>query len=282
MSATPVLTCETVRDLAPLFVSGALAPDEMAAVREHLAGCADAHVELLELGEAATALLETVEPVMPPVGLKGRLLAAAQADLDEGRHPATQAVLPVAAVAPVVPPAPAILPAPISLDRERARRRPRLAWLAAAAALIVAIGLGGLNLGLQRDLSAERAYRDGVTQALDLASKPGSLTALLASDNGTVSGLGVVGSDGTVRLAMRGLAGTTGAQVYTAWEIGGDGKPIPIGEFTVGSDGFAVASASAPGAASGAVLALTLEPSRGATAPTLPIVAKGVARGPAG
>ena len=63
----------------------------MDAVREHLAGCDDAHAELLELGEAATALLETVEPADPPAELKARLLAAAAADLESGRHPSTAA-----------------------------------------------------------------------------------------------------------------------------------------------------------------------------------------------
>ena len=63
----------------------------MDAVREHLAGCDDAHAELLELGEAATSLLETVEPADPPAALKSRLLAAAEADLAAGRHPSTAA-----------------------------------------------------------------------------------------------------------------------------------------------------------------------------------------------
>ena len=97
MSDRRTLTCDEIRDLAPLFVTGALDPDEMDAVREHLAGCDDAHAELLELGEAATSLLETVEPADPPAELKSRLLAAAAADLESGRHPSTAA--PAAAVA---------------------------------------------------------------------------------------------------------------------------------------------------------------------------------------
>ena len=89
MTDRATLTCDEIRDLAPLFVTGALDPDEMDAVREHLAGCDDAHAELLELGEAATSLLETVEPAEPPAALKSRLLAAAAADLESGRHPST-------------------------------------------------------------------------------------------------------------------------------------------------------------------------------------------------
>jgi anti-sigma-K factor RskA len=97
-----------------------------------------------------------------------------------------------------------------------------------------------------------------------------------------VSGLGVVAADGTVTLAMRGLAPTTGSQVYSAWSIGADGKPVSLGDFTVGSDGIAVVATKGPAAAPGAVLALTLEPVGGARAPSGPIVAKGVTAGAAG
>ncbi len=72
MTDRPNLTCDEVRDLAPLFVTGALDEDEMDAVREHIADCDDQHVEIAELGEAATALLESAEPAEPP----GRAQAA--------------------------------------------------------------------------------------------------------------------------------------------------------------------------------------------------------------
>jgi hypothetical protein len=276
MSARPTLTCDEVRDLAPLFVTGALDPDEMDAMREHLAGCDDPHAELLELGEAATSLLEAVEPAEPPPALRDRLLAAAAADLAEGRHPAAPAP------APEPPGHAGDAPRVVSLDRERARRRPGLGWVLGIAAVIAIVALGGLSLSLQSDLAAARAYREGVAQALELAAQPGSLTALVAAGDGSVSGLGVVGADGTVRLAMRGLPGTTGSQVYAAWSIAGDAAPVPIGEFTVAGDGVAVATARTPAATPGAILALTLEPAPGATSPTLPIVASGVTAAPTG
>lgn len=272
MNAPRTLTCDEARDLAPLFVTGALSVSEMTAMREHLAGCAEAHEELLELGEAATALLATVEPAEPPAGLKARLLAAAAADV----HVAS----PVAASS-----APSTLPARsnvIDFGAARERRRGRLAWLVAVAAVIAVLVIGASNLALRRDLSAAQAYQDGVSSALELAAQPGSVTALLASGDGSVSGFGVVGADGAVRLTMQGLAPTIGSQVYTAWAIAGSGAPAPIGEFTVGANGVATATATSPTAQSGAVLALTLEPAAGATTPTLPIVAAGTTRDPAG
>ena len=279
------LTCDEVRDLAPLFVTGVLDPDEMAGVREHLAGCDDAHAELTELGESAAALLETAEPAEPPASLKPRLMAAAQADLDAGRHP-SQAPAPAAAVAaPSAAPSPAP-PAPlastvVSLDAARSRRRARLGWVLAAAAVIVAVALGGWNIALRRDLSTAEAYRNGVDQALDLAAKPGSVTALLANPDGSVSGFGVVGADGTVKLAVRGLPATSGSQVYTAWSIEGTTAPVSMGDFTVGPDGVAIATVQAPNTEPGATIALTLEPNAGNQAPAGPVVAAGVTRAPA-
>jgi hypothetical protein len=289
MTIQPTLTCDEVRGLAPLFAADALDPDEMAAVREHLADCPDAHDELLAFGEAATALLETVEPLAPPPALKARLMAAAAADLASGAHPASHVVpaSPIAAAAPVVSPAPAAAPAPavrqpVDLAAERARRRSRLGWLVAAAAVIGVIALGGWNIALRQDLSAAQAYQQGVDQALALATQPGSVTAILASEDGSSSGLAVIGADGTTRITVRGLAPTSGSQVYTAWAIEGDTAPVAIGDFTVGADGLATATVTSPTSDPGAVIALTLEPVPGATVAAGPLVVAGTTRDPAG
>ena len=81
---------------------------------------------------------------------------------------------------------------------------------------------------------------------------------------------------------MRGMAATTGSQVYTAWSIAEGSAPVSMGDFSVGSDGIALATAHAPAAAPGLVMAITLEPNAGNTAPQGPVVASGVTRGPAG
>ena len=288
MSDRRTLTCDEIRDLAPLFVTGALDPDEMDAVREHVAGCDDAHAELLELGEAATSLLETVEPTDPPADLKARLLAAAAADLESGRHPSTAA--PAAAV-PATPAATATPPGPTARDERGAGGGP--GRRAHQAPLPVRVGprrrrrdcrgrAGRLEHRAQQELSSAQAYRSGVEQALDLAAQPGSVTALIRADDGSSSGFGVIGADGTVKLAMRGMAATTGSQVYTAWSIAEGSAPVSMGDFSVGSDGIALATAHAPAAAPGLVMAITLEPNAGNTAPQGPVVASGVTRGPAG
>jgi anti-sigma-K factor RskA len=222
----------------------------------------------LELGEAVTTLLETVEPVAPPPALKARLLAAAAAD-----HASRSAAPPVERPVPT---------APMDLAAERARRRPRLAWLVAVAAVIGVVALGASYLGLRQDLEQAQAYARGVDQALALAGQPGSVTALLTSEAGTATGLAVIGADGTTQIAVRGLAPTSGSHVYTAWAIEGDAAPVSLGDFTVGADGVATTTGSSPTSDPGAVVALTLEPEPGATAPAGPVVAAGTARAPAG
>ena len=74
MTQPRTIDCETVRDLAPLYVLGALAAAEAAAIREHLAHCDDVHAELQELAEDAGSLLLSVEPADPPAAVRSRLL----------------------------------------------------------------------------------------------------------------------------------------------------------------------------------------------------------------
>jgi anti-sigma-K factor RskA len=293
MTEPRAMDCETVRELAPLYVLGVLEADEAAAVREHVAACDDVHAELQEHAEAAGSLLLAAEPAEPPAALKSRLLAAAEADLREGRHPATARVAapePDAAPTPEIVPArpftpkpvPAPAPAPVDIRAERERRRFRLALLGAAAAILLAVALGGYAVVLRGQLSDEEAYRQAVDQALQLATEPGSATAVLAGSGNASSGLGVIAADGHVELAMRGLSPTPGRVVYTAWAIGADGAPKALGDFEVGGSGTGTTTGTSPLTGAGTVLAITLEPQPGATAPGGPIVASGSATSPQG
>lgn len=265
------LTCDEVREMAGAFVLGALEPDEMAAVRAHLDTCEDAHEEVAELGGVLPALAETVPVVEPSDGLKARIMAAAAAELEERT-----------AVPTPVAPAPVPIPFPNESERTAARERTSTGtWILRIAAVLAIVALGGWNLFLQNQLNASQAYQRTVAAVLDAAAQPGSLTAILTPDDGTGSGLGAVTADGVVTLAMHDLAPTTGSTVYTAWAIGGDGVPVALGDFTVGSTGTGAFEAPVSPVASGTVLALTREPSAGAQAPTGPVVSKGVATPPA-
>ena len=274
----PELTCDEVRELAASFVLGALDEGEADAVRTHLASCADAHVEMGELGSVLVALAESVPTVEPPAGLKARVLAAAAADL-EARDGAPSEVGATTAAAPAGG-AMAPTPFPTAVDRERrASARARLGtWPLRIAAVLAIALLGGWNLLLQNQLGDARAYERNVAAVLDIAGQPGSLTAVLTGEGTDApAGLAAVASDGTVRIAMRDLPATSGDQVYEAWAIGSDGVPKAIGGFRVGPTGIAYFEGGGLPTQDGVVLALTLEPGPGATAPSSPPVSAGTA-----
>ena len=266
-----VLTCDDVREMAGAFVLDALEPSEERAIRDHLASCADAHEEIAELGGVLPSLAAIVPMIEPPTALKGRIMAAAAAEL-AGRDGARTAV---ASSGPIAFPT-----AQARVERDARRGRPATGtWVLRIAAVLAIAALGGWNLLLQGQLSAGQTYEQAVAQVLRSASQPGALTAILSADAnaGTGSGLAAVSSSGEVTLAMQGLKPTSGDQVYEAWVIAGNGAPVPLGSFKVGPNGTASFTAGSLPATSGIVLALTMEPGPGATTPTLPIVSKGVA-----
>ncbi len=274
----PPLSCDDVRELAAGFVLGALENDEMAAVRDHLSTCSDLHAELAELGGAVPYLADSLEPVEPSANLKGRILDAIAAEagsIEDARARTSAPTALPATTEPVRPAAPIV-----SLDAERVRRRSPLTWLAAAAAVLVIVALGAWNVSIRRDLDGAQAYAASVDRVLALAGAPGGRAAILgAAQPGGPSGLAAVGPDGRVEVAVRGLAPTSGTQVYEAWVIFPDRDPIAIGSFTPNANGFGTLTVSGAPVGATVTVALTREPTAGRTAPTPPVLSSGVAAG---
>ena len=279
------LSCDEVRDLASGFVLGALEPAEMEAVRAHLATCPEAHDEIAELSGVVPYLADSVEPMAPPTALRGRVLAAVAADAAAVSDPV--AVTPPATDAPrraAAAPAPAVDLAAsarvVSIDAERARRRSPLPWIAAAAVVLIVIGLGAWNVSLRGGSDGAAAYGAAVDRVLALAGTPGGQAAILAPAQADgPSGIAAIGANGALEVAVRGLAPTTGSQVYEAWVIGSDKTPVAIGSFVPDANGFgALTSARAP-SSPGVTIALTREPTAGRTSPTPPVLSSGVAAG---
>lgn len=280
------LSHDDVRDLAAGFVLGVLTPEEEAAVRDHVAACAEPHPELAELGGVVPHLAESVVPVEPPVALRARILAAAAAE-----QPAASATPPAPApadAAPVVAPTPAPISFPTADERSAraaARPSPLRTWAMGIAAVLAIAVLGAWNLQLQGRLSdvegnlaAATAYQEGVARVLAVATQDGAQVAILAAtpDAPTAAaGLAATGPDGTVVISMHDLVPTTGTQVYEAWVIVGEAAPVPLGGFRVGAAGTGVFDGSTALAEPGAILALTLEPGPGATTPTAPVLTIG-------
>ena len=273
----PDLSCDEVRELAASFVLGALDADEADAVRAHLASCADAHAEMAELGSVLPVLAESVPVVEPPAALKGRILAAAAAELETR---GAGAAAPPAPAVPEVAPSAAPTPFPTAGQRaERTANRSGIAtWTMRIAAVLAIALLGGWGLLLQNQLESAQSYEQSVAAVLDVAGQPGSLTAVLTPDGGDgPAGLAAIASDGTVSIAMSDLPATSGNQVYEAWVIGSDGVPKPLGGFQVGETGIAYFEGGGLPTEEGIVLALTLEPGPGATAPSSAPVSLGTA-----
>lgn len=270
------LSCIEIREDAAGFVLGALDGAEEAAVRAHLRTCPEAHEEFAELGAVLPILAQTVELVEPPAGLKGRILAAAAEDL-AARRSATATDHARGTGSPTA------IAFPTASERakrdvRRASRSAPLGWVLRVAAVLAIVGLAGWNVLLQGQLGQARSYERDVAAVLEVAAQTGSLTAILRPDGGSGTGLAAVDRAGNVTLAMRDLAPTRGDQVYTAWVIGGDGTPVPLGSFKVGEGRTAFFVAPRLPTESGITLALTLEPGPGAIEPTLPIISKGEAR----
>ncbi len=273
------MTCEEARELAPAYVLGALEADELAAVREHLASCGEAHEEFAALGAVAIALVETVELVEPPPALRERVMAAARRDLEE-RTGALTAPLPapVPAVRPTARPAAVEAPPPGTWF-DRLFGGSRGAWALRAAAVVAIIGLIGWNFVLQNDLTRTRTYQERLDGALALASLPGSQVAVLGPTEGSAGGHGiaVMPATGEGQLVVSGLRPTAGQQAYVAWAIHDGEAPIPLGGFRVGSDGVGYLDRMPPADTQRVTVALTLEPNPNATAPSTPPVSVGVA-----
>jgi hypothetical protein len=264
------LTHDEAVELAAPYVLGALEPDEEAAVRVHLRTCPESHAEFEEVGSVVPALAEAVEPVEPPAALKSRILAAAAA---ERAGPAPV----VADQAPEPVPTPAPLGLPVPIDSRRRGPRP-VSWFLVAAAGIAVVALVGMNLLTLGRLNASEQFARDVAAVLEAGSEPGAVTAVLApAETDGPRGLASVLPDGTVAMAVQGLAPTTGNEVYEGWAILGDAPPMPLGGFTVGDGGTGRLDGTGPPAEPGMTIALTREPSPGASTPTLPILTAGVA-----
>ena len=273
MSREP-MSHDDALELAAGYVLHALEPGEEAAVRQHLATCPMPHPEFDELGGAAAALLEDVDLVEPPAALRDRILDAARADV-AARGTGSQAAVSPPAAPPVV--------FPSATEREARRARTsRLDWALRIAAVIAIVAVGAWSFGLQRQLDAANRFDQSVATVLDAASRPGAQAVILTPAEGRQGrGIAAVAPDGTVTLAMRDLPATSGPQVYATWVIVGT-TPVAVGEFTVDANGIASVATRPARTAPGAVIAVTLEPNAGNTAPKGPIYAAGATPGASG
>jgi anti-sigma-K factor RskA len=219
------MNCEQVEELLAAFSIDALPPDEMAAVRDHLQGCRLHDEALAGLGEVAGLLPLAVEEREPPPALRSRLLDAFDADVAARRQQ------------------------PVQISEARERRRwwqvsPAFAYGAAAALLIIAIGLAAWNIALQ-------AGDDDGAQATVVAFEGGPGT-------GDVRYL----PDEEIALIDVELPELEADQAYQAWMID-DETPASMG--LIDADGVTAVEADL---SDQDIVAITIEPAGGSSQPT--------------
>lgn len=254
------------------YALGALDDDERASFERHLATCAQCAAEVRELQEVAGLLATAAKPVTPPAALRDRILADARA------------VRPISA-APQLPQAPAAAPKVDSYQstaiRGTVRSRPSLIpWLAAAAAIIVAVSISmrerNARAGMEQQIASIRATLDSTGAAL--RDRDSLVASLVGPDVQavSVSGTGPQPSAkyfldkraSRIVFVANALPPAKAGRIYQLWGIEAGRPPVSLGTFNTDSSGRALASLSVPPGLRIAVTAVTDEPSGGSAQPT--------------
>jgi hypothetical protein len=238
------MNCDRVREVAAGFVLGALDPDEMIAVSDHLDTCSQPHPEVDDFGGVLPYIAESLEPVEPPAWLRESVISAARADLVARRRvgkPSEHRVVEPVAI-PVVADAQDTEPAPVgrivSLAAARISRHRRvLSWTMRAAAAVAILALSVNTVVLQGDLARARQIQSedaSINYAITQGARTASLTAV---DSSTASGLAVLRTSGNIQVRLHGMAATKGDQVYMVWLSGESGSPAKVGWLTADDSG---------------------------------------------
>jgi anti-sigma-K factor RskA len=272
MTPTPDSNTHPHDDLA-IYALDALDPDEHAALEAHLAECATCRTELDDHLETLARLVVPAEEPPPSVW------AGIARQLPElGGPPAPPAPRPdadttaaergeqgepgeSAGPAPVVP-----LHAPLHVRRRGVVERS--GWLAAAAALVVVVGLGALLV--TRGGDETRTVADLAAAAAD---DPGATVVPLENDAGDEVARVVLAGDAgaTDYVIFDDLAELPAGRSYQLWKTEGAAPPVSLGVLGDGRGGAVAVAAPADVT----TLALTDEPAAGVPAPTGPLVATG-------
>lgn len=282
------MNCAEVQELYGAIVLDALPSDELAAVNAHLATCASCREALQPLRQVAVRLLDVAPPAEPSTALRGRILAAARADLAEAQRNGVADPVPLAppkistvsatGERPVVSAAP-----PSVLERRDTAWWRRPGWGVAAAFVALAVGLGAWNVTLQRQIERtdSRLARTeerlaSSEQALSAVGADGRSAAVASNRPGAVGTL-LRPAGGAPALVLHGLAPQPGA-VYQMWVVRGN-ETTSIGVLAPDDRGDAwmplpetVANADA--------VAVTVEPApNGSTVPTSAPILTALLRG---
>jgi anti-sigma-K factor RskA len=223
-------THNELRDQAAAFALGALPDDERLEFESHLLECGECEDDVRSFTRVATALACAAAPVEPPAALRARTLGAVRAS---SPHPAVK------------------------------YRSVWLPWLAAAASLAIAAGLGAYALNQRQHTTEAQSIIVVMTaddlQRIDLAGQP-------AAPNATARAFWSR-SRGLIFTASR-LPPLPPGRIYQLWVIAGQ-TPVGAGLLRPELDGTVRSVLRSPvGLGRAAAFAVTIEPDGGVAAPT--------------
>jgi anti-sigma-K factor RskA len=228
------MDCAAVDALAGAAVLGALDADELRAATRHLETCNQAHTEFRAVLNAGVVLGSTLEPAEPDPSLRARVMASAAVTRQEHR-PIPEPERPVAV--PPVASAPAPAPAPATEARRQSwfGWEPLTMWRGlAAAAVVVAIALGGWNIGLRQQMAVQDAALAAVADVVIGGQPAYSVTGRAGSGY-------VIERDGPgATFLVAGLEELPAGDIYELWLLDAAGTALAVGTIEVANPRLAV------------------------------------------
>jgi anti-sigma-K factor RskA len=278
-------TNEDLHELIAAYALDVLHADERRAFEEHLRACKQCQENLAHLTETVGALALAVEPATPSEGLRGRILDAARSEGSSNvvAIRSSRRRFAVAGVAAAV--AAAGLAIGLYAALSGGSTNPRLALSAPTSQGVTKVTVSGFEAaqagriyelwviegktprpagiftgGEKQVVSLTRPAPVGSTVAVTLERAGGSTDRRLALSAPT--------SQGLTRVTVSGFDAAPAGRIYELWVIEGK-TPRPAGLFTGGEKQVVSLTRPAP---VGSTVAVTLERTGGAKAPTPPVL----------
>jgi hypothetical protein len=284
-----------------VYLLDAATPEERAEFERAVDALPEVRAEAVELAPAALALGKIYElspeeapeafdlSVEPSAELRGRILASVWEDAVA--HPAsvvTAEPTPIAAPRPIRPQGRVRggAPAPGLAGTRPLRRQTVLTpWMAAAAMLVVAVGLAlwALALETKMDDQSREMHAQSTEIAQIRASANASAFSLTSTGDGPSQASGMLYYSPQKQqavLVMDKLPMPSDGSVYQLWYMVNN-TPMPGATFKPSADGSAM-MVTTPAAPSFDLVAMTKEPAGGSTTPTTPMLMVGSTKGTAG
>jgi hypothetical protein len=252
-------------ELAAGHALHALEPEDEQAFVAHLAGCARCERDLAEHQTTLAHLAYAPEAAEPPPALLDGIRSGV---LSSGRGASF--------------PEPASAPAPASLDdarrrREASRLRRAGTWTGVAAAAALVVSLGVWNTSLRQERDEQAAWSDRLASAVSQLRDPSTATVPLEGEGGEVVAVALVrGTD--MSLVVDGLPVNDDGTTYVLWGESRYGDRRAVGSFDVREPGLDVLDGMQVQASVSDVTRFMVTREKGDAAPpipTLPVLASG-------